>query len=499
MGTPLKPADRFPRRALTVAAAVSLVAAPAFAGAAHAADPVKKAIKISAKQFPIALDRPGTSADKVRIATVAGVKWQVAAVDVPASSAKTPTDVAVSALSVVVTAAPTDAATTEIAGPTSWTLTYTDGAPVTAKADVKATFVDVPGGLKDSVIITKATGVEWTVGAKTYAPEDFGKKTTIALKVGKDAKVEARPLGTNWTDPSDATVAAFTDQVTDTTPVTYKDAVVGAAVSVGDNPLDAAKGYGKGASIETVKVVGIAGLKWRVGADAKAKAVAVKPGETGYLKVDADDIASDGKVKVTPVPDKGYALETTAFVVEPNFTDATGYQIAVVTGNAAKVERGGAASDTVVLAAPRNMTWYFGQKDAKTSKIVYKPQKADKAGNAVYKVKHPKGATTTDVWVKPVANRGFTIAAGGWSTTPYTFDAADQTVAASAVVGSSKVTLTSLEGVDSWTIEDTSGDKTVKTTIKRADLVAAGVTALEVPTKAAAATVVTKYIKGYKG
>ena len=52
MGTPLKPADRFPRRALTVAAAVSLVAAPAFAGAAHAADPVKKAIKIRPLAVP---------------------------------------------------------------------------------------------------------------------------------------------------------------------------------------------------------------------------------------------------------------------------------------------------------------------------------------------------------------------------------------------------------------------------------------------------------------
>lgn len=501
MGTPPKPADRFPRRALTVAAAVSLVAAPAFAGAAHAADPVKKAIKISAKQFPIALDRPATAADMVRLTNVTGIKWTVGTTAQDLGTSKTK-NIPVAG-TVVVKAEVTDTAKSFIAGPAEWTVSFTDTALTVADSDVAVTWVDAPVD-KDSVILPKVPGVKWKLGTAEYAPEDFGKKTELQIKATKGTTVIAELLGATAADGA-TFPKTIANPLTSEATVKYAEAVATAALSVGDNPFDKGKGYGKGASVESVEVVGVAGLKWRIGTGPKAKAVAVKPGVVAYLKVDPADLADDGKVSVTPVPDKGYALTTSPVApVEINFTDGTtppAIEVHEAVGSGVSLpstDRGGAGSDTLVMPAERNMTWWFGQEDAKTKKIVYKAQKAGKDGNATYKVKHAKTATTTDVYVKPVADRGYVIDTAGLTTVKYAFSAAEVAAGKGYAVAANAVTLTPALGIDSWVIEDTVADKIVKTTIKSADLTAAGVTKAVVPTTATSATVTTKYVKGYK-
>lgn len=502
MGTPLKSADRFPRRALSVAAAVSLVAAPAFTGTAHAADPVKKAIKISAKQFPTAFDRPATAADMVRLSNVAGIKWTVDGTVQDLGTSKTKS-VPVTKPDVVVKAEVTDAAKNFIAGPSEWTVTFATTASTVTDSDVAVTWVDGPLS-KDSVILPKVPGVLWKVDAAEYAPEDFGKKTELQVKATTNTTVIAELLGATAADGATFPKTIANPLKSEAT-VTYEDAVAAGALSAGDNPFDKGKGYGKGASIETVKVVGVAGLKWRIGTGPKAKAVAVKPGVVAYLRVDPSDLADDGKVSVTPVPDKGYALTTSpvAAVVVDLKDGANPPPIAVVNAvgsgsTTPSTDRGGAGSDTLVMRAERNMTWWFGQEDAKTKKIVYKAQKAGKDGNATYKVKHVKGATATDVYVKPVADRGYVIDSTGLTVPKYSFAAADVSAGKGFAVTTNAVTLTPTLGIDSWVIEDTVAGKIVKTTIKRADLVAAGTTKAVVPTTAAAATVTTKYVKGYK-
>lgn len=501
MGTPTPLSAPTTRRALTIAAAVSLVAAPLLAASpAQAATATKKTIKVNAKQFPTALDRPGTSADLVRLSNVAGVKWTVDAVAQDLGATKTK-DIPVTKTAVVVKAEVADTGTMVWSGPSEWTVSFTSEALSIAASDVNVTWVDAPAD-KDSVIIRKLDGIKWTVGSAEYTPESFGKKTELAIKATSATVVKADLLGATEAKADAADPAAFpkefTTGLTSAAQVTLADGTVTGAVKVGDNPFDRTKGLGKTASYETVKVTGVAGLKWKVGTDAKAKAYAVKPGVVAYLRVDPDDIHDTTKaVIVTPVADKGYVLATPTIKAEPAFTEAAALEIPVADG--VDTDRGGVGSDTLVMPAERNMTWWFGQKD-KNNKIVYKAQKVGKDGNATYKVKHTKGATSTDVWVKPVPDRGYVIDATDLAalTPKYNFKTVDDPAGKGWAVGTGTVTLTATDGIDSWTIEDTVATKVVKTTVKRTDLLAAGVTKVVVPTTVTAPVVTAKYAKGYK-
>lgn len=477
-----------PRRILTVAAVVALaVPLGAATTTAHAAV-AKKALKISAKQFPAAWDRPGTTKDVVHVTAVPGVTWKVGGnvVDFGANKVKD-----VDAIDgIVVTAEATSADLAAVVGPNSWTLKFTDTALTLEASDATVTWVDAPGD-KDSVIVPKKAGITWSIGTTTITPESFGKKTELAFKATTSTAVTADLLGATAATGSTFPVPV-TNTLTSDSPTKITDATVGAALEVGDNPFDAGKGYGKGASIETVKVTGVAGLKWKIGDDAKTRAV--KPGVVAYLPVDPADIADNGDLVVTPVPDKGYVLATSGYKETLKFSETSVPVVTAPASSVVKNDRGGATADTLVLKGARNMTWWFGQYDAKTKRYIYKAVKVAKDGNATYKVKHAKGATKTVVKVKAVADRGYVVTG---TVVDQEFSAEEVPVDKGSQIGDKVVTLTETPGVDSWTVEDTVADSTVKTTVKRSDLVAAGVTSLSLSTKSTLPVVTPKYGKGY--
>lgn len=479
------------RRAVTLASAVCLIAAPVWAQPASAATTVKdKVVKIAPKQFPRLLDRPGTGQDVLRFTLVPGAQWALDGKSVDFKGVKT-IDMPVTDAAVVTITPDTATATTKyvLSGPTSWSYTPTDVAKEYTAADISAalTWIDLAGTKSDAVVLTKLDGITWEVAGVKYDDAKFGAKTALTVKLKENETVTPKAVGATLAEGAEVAQS----HVTKSNPIEYTADQLGAAVAVGDNPFDATKGVGKAASVETVKITGLAGISWKVAGSTKG--VSVKPGVVAYLPVSAADVDDNPVISVTPVAASGYTVpkvDEKATPVSVDFTDKATAPVVTV-AKATANDNSGTVADTLSLPVARGMTWYAGQKDAK-GKMTYTALKADKTGNAVYKVKFAKDSKEATVSYRAVPDRGYTVSDVVVKSQVFK---ADETVVTAPAVTNKAVTLTTAQpGVASWDITVTSGEKDVKTSYKPAELAAAGVKTIVVP----ATTIDIKVAKGYK-
>lgn len=481
-----------------MAATAALLAVPLIAMSSHAASaadpkpPKPKVVKIAAKAFPQLLDRPGTSADVLKLTQVAGAVWSVGGTAVTFKDKEKTTTVPVTgSVTVTVAAAtPTDKNTFTLSGPTSLSYEPTNEARSFTAAQLSSllTWVDLPGSKGDAVTLPKTSGVSWKIGEVTYDEAKFGKKTSLVVKLKGGEKVLPVLVGATLSGGGQPAEIAG---VSSTETITHTAAQLAAAAVVGDNPFDRSKGFGKDASVETVKITGLPGVQWMIGSSEKA--VTVKPDVVAYVKVDPSDLDASTTLQVTPVPAAGVTVPKTGDKVNPVLLDfADGDEAQELATPAAVVnDVSGTVADTLVLPGRRGITWYAAQPDAK-GKLTYKALKVGKDGNAVYKVKHSKDGKPATVKYRAVADRGFLVDDGAVKTVTYT--GAEASVAAPALA-SDAVTLTAAApGVASWTVSATVGGKSVKSTYKPADLTAAGAVSISVP----ATAVELKVAKGYK-
>lgn len=503
-----------PRRTLAALAAFTVTATSLMAAGTTAATaattPKPKTVSLKAAQYPRLLDRPGTSMDVIRLLNIPGVSWAVNGQAVDMATGDEYKDVAVTGGATVTAdlAQNNDLSIWSMATgtPTEWVFpapTNIDGDPIDA-ANLKVTWNDVPGS-RDFVSLPKTTGIVWTVttGAKTTVLDSssFARADVINVPVTLSSTVVATKDAGYTVD----NIPTFdpVGKITDTPTVTISAAALDAAVETGEDPLDAHKGYGPGAAYETVRVTGIEGVKWKIGNN---KPVAVKG--VAYLKVDPDDLHA-GEVTVTAErASSKYVLES--FSKKVAFRDVPGAaQVLVDDTMVSHKDLAGTRSDTVSLKAKPGMTWWVGQdvkqKDG-SSRTTYKAVKAAKNGIATYKPKFDKGADTAKIYLRPVANRGYTVdnqlTSAGQS---FDLNSASKNIelANQGPASGTKVTYAPAEGITSWTTKYTitAGTKTSSKTltVKPTDITAAGATSMAIDFKpATAVSTVTKIAKDYK-
>ena len=511
-------------RTFAAIAALSLAGA-AFAAPAHALP--SKVVTLKPTQHPQLIDNAGNANDVIRVFNVQGLTWTVDGgepINFGGAGAKdVPVTTAVDVVAAVVESDPL-ATYTLAGGPTTWKMAAPTNSAITKTAADKVvpSWFDAPGTKSDSVTLPKIPGVTWTVtdgtAVKNYTEKDFGTKTSLTVKLPKGTEV------VDYTFDSDlieGTPVKPTKGTTTADTITYAQDAVTDSLAVGANPLDKWKGFGKGAAVETVRVSGLAGVKYQVGTN---KAVAVKGIKD--LPVDPSDLDANGEVDVVITPaSASYKLAAgEKQTVTMDFTDGDESEVTLAPESAdtavVATDLGGAPSDTLVMPAISHMTWWVGQKNAKTGKIDYRAQKVGKDGNVTYKVKHTKpakGATgalpKANVFVKPVADRGYVLNTTGWTPPAAGWEFSQENVIVAAdklgVPGTNNVTLTLDPGVTQWTIAETTKkadvkDKVKRTTYKAADLKKLGATAIIVPTKVAGAdetvsvTVTPKFAKFYQ-
>ncbi|NYD99810.1 hypothetical protein BJY21_000995 [Kineosphaera limosa] len=476
---------------------LSAAADPAPAPAPKAAK--TKVVKISGKQFPKLLDRPGSASDVIVLTKLAGADWFVGSATEAVKfegSAKTASVSVSAATTINAKAAPdTEANKFVLNGPSSFTYTPTDTPISYTDDELKGflTFIDLPGTKGDSVVLTKADGVHWKIGEVVYDEAKFGKKGTVTAKLPGGEKVFPVAAGATLAASSPAVTNGIAG-VSSAETITYTAQQLAAAVQVGDNPLDATKGMGKGASVETVQITGLPGLGWTVGSSPKA--VKVKPGVTVHVPVPAGDLDTTTSLAVAPQPASGVTVPTTGTPAAPtpvslNFADPTTATPIAVGDRVADTDRSGTTNDTLVLPTARGMSWFAGQRDAK-NKLAYKQLKAGKDGNAVYKVKHSKDGKPVTVSFRAVPDRGYLVSNAAVQTA--TFTVAETTVAAPALTSGTVTLSATADGIGAWNLSRTLNGKSVKVSYKPADLTAAGATSIVVPTE----SVDVKILKGYK-
>ncbi|WP_312717823.1 hypothetical protein [Mobilicoccus sp.] len=495
--------------------ATTIAAVAAFAllapTTAHAATPTvpTKGIKVSLSQYPQLIDRPGTTHDVIRFTKVPNANWSITSAD------GTPTPVAFSGASTTTTVPVTTARTVTIApveatatatyviapgSPSAWAMaTPTNGPAVTVAAVTTfVTWNDLPGD-KDTVTLRRHDAIVWSVAlpgktAVEYDAERFGKKTELTFPAKSTITARAQD-GYTVTTTTIGTPTVTADPTT-----TVKKTAIEAAATVGDNPYDATKGYGKGASVETVKIVGLNGVSWKIGGSTKP--LKVKAGQTVYVPVDPDDIKDD-KVEVTPSAERGYALAGDAPAsLELDFADPdTVTPIRLTNAMVTKTDAPGAPYDTVRIAAERNVTWWMGQKDKK-GKVKYTAMKPGRDGTILFKPRYDKDSFATSVFLKPIANRGYLINASGL-TTELTFAVGTQPLTKASVftTTTSSATLSAVPGVDAWSVKYSGkvGEKATNAsaTVKAADLTNRGIASVTFTGATATPTVTPKLTKGY--
>ena len=487
-------AARTVRWATGLAAALA-VAMGASAGTAIADDPAPKTpaapkpkvVKIGAKAIPQLLDRPGTSADVLRFTQIPGAEWSVGSTKVTFKAKEKNAFVSVTGATTV-TVAPAAATTKNtfvLSGPTSFSYEPTDTAVSYTSQQIKdlLTWIDLPGSKGDSVILPKAAGLAWKIGGVTYDETKFAKKDALTLKLKPGEKVLPVLVGATGATPTELT------GVTDAASITYTAAQLATAAQVGDNPSDVTKGFGKGASVETVKITGLAGVQWLVGS--AAKVTSVKPGTVAYRPVSADDLDKSATISVTPVPAAGIKVPMTGEKATPLSLDFTDGGSQIETPAVEVRDTSGTVADTLVLPGRRGMTWFVGQADAKGA-TRYKALKVGKDGTSIYKVKHPKGGKPAIVLYRAVPDRGYTVSAAAVKTA--TFESTETTVSTPAITSGAVTLLAADAGAASWAVTNTIEGKSVKSTFKPADLIAAGAVSISVP----ATGIELKAAKGYK-
>lgn len=457
-----------------------------------------KVVKVGAKSFPKLLDRPGKDNDVIVLTKLAGADWFVGAAtdavkfDGTAKTASVPVSAATTVK--VQAAASTLTNSFQINGPSEFAFSPTDSSVTYTDAQLTQllTFIDMPGTKGDSVTLTKVNGVHWKIGEVVYDEAKFGTKSTLVVKLGAGAKVYPVSVGATLSGSAATNgISGTTDSLT----ITYSAVNLAAAAVVGDNPFDATKGVGKGASIETVKITGLPGIQWKVGSSPKA--VSVKPGAVLYVPVPAADL--DGlatEVPVTPIAATNFIVPTSGTPAAPTpvqvqFKDADRAKELIVGPRQVETDRSGTVNDTLVLPTQRGMSWFAGQKDAK-GKLTYKQLKAGKDGTAVYKVKHGKDGKDVVVYYRAVADRGYLVNDAAVQTAP--FGATEKPVPAPTFTAGA-VTLKPADGIASWDVVKTVNGKVAKTSYKPSDITAAGADSITVPADAAPDF---KVIKGYK-
>lgn len=493
------------RTARTIAATVALgltgvgLAVPATAATAP------KALAIKASQYPRLIDRPGSDNDSIQFTNVPGIDWKLNGTSVAFTGGKSVADSPVTAASTVtfaaVTGDPKYTFTVPAGLPSQWTFPAPSStpAPPVDVSTISATWNDVPGK-RDSVTLTNVKGVVWTVTTgsttATYDSASFGTKTdrVVPAVPGSTAVTVAPDAGYTLSETAPTFTNTLTEADTVILPATLDD-----RVSVGDNPADAHKGYGPGAAYETVKIEGLPGVVWKIGSSTKK--VTVKG--TAYLRVDPDDLVAN-KVKVEALALKGYQLPDGYAPKDVDFTDGAMAAKVVKNEDIKESDLAGTAKDTLKLTSDRSFTWWVGQpvkqRDG-SEKIVYKAVKADKTGVATYKPRFTKGEATAKVFVKPVANRGFTVGTSELTKTEYAFtsDARDIARVNQGVVSGTTATFTPAEGVVSWSAKysTTSGTRTSNKTlaIKATDITNTGATSMTVDFGTGATPVVTTKIE----
>lgn len=493
--------------------ATTIAAVAAFAllapTTAHAATPTvpTKGIKVSLSQYPQLIERPGTANDVIRFTKVPNANWSITSAD------GTPTPVTFSGASTTTTVPVTTARTVRIApveatatatyviapgSPSAWAMATPTNGPAVTVADVNTfvTWNDLPGD-KDTVTLRRHEAIVWSVAlpgktAVEYDAERFGKKAELTFPAKSTITARAQDGYTVTT----TTIGAPT--VTPGEKTTVTKAAVEAAATVGDNPYDATKGYGKGASVETVKIVGLNGVSWKIGGSTKT--LKVKAGQTVYMPVDPDDLSATHELTVTPLAEKGYAL-TSQTALTLNFADSTAAP--AITVNDTKVTKNdepGTVNDTIRITADRGVTWWAGQKDKK-GKVVYKATKPGRDGAVVIKPKYDKGSESTTVYLKPVAERGYVLTGTVTSGVSFSVGTRSLSPAVLLTTTTSTATLTAIEGVDSWSVKYTGkvGEKDTQgsATVKAADLMSRGIASVTFTGATATPTVTPKLTKGY--
>lgn len=509
-----QPTHRHLARTLAGAAAFAVAATGAVAAAPTAsAATVAKTVALKAAHYPRLVDRPGADDDVIRFTYVPGAAWKLDGAPVQFDSGKSTEDVEVTAASAATLEPVTgDALYTwnvKLGTPSTWNFPKPTEveAPKIDPTSVTAIWNDVPG-TKDKVVLKKVDGVVWTVKTgtteTTYDAGKFGKKTELTVPVTKDTTLTvAADLGYSF----DGTAPTFTNPVTDTATVAVKDEVLKAAADVGDNPHDSIKGYGPGAALESVKVTGVSGVKWKVGSK---KAVAVKG--IAYLPVDPDDITEAGTVDVTVEATKGYTVPA-GYKETLDFKDGEDIvSIPVVDGDVKLADLGGTSKDLLTLKTDNRMVWWVGQevkqKDG-SSKVVYKALKPGKKTAVTYKPRFTKGETTAKVYLKPVPNRGYTVDTESFNmtTVDFTSDTTIVPLVNQGVLDGTKVTYAPHAGVTSWATKyvvkattPTRKDSNKSLTVKPADIEALGAESMVIDFGAdSAPTVTPKYVKDHTG
>lgn len=482
-------------------------AAPAVAATTT---PKPKPVSLKAAQYPRLIDNPGKGNDAIRITYVQGLNWQIDGKSVTGFEGRTFKDEKVTAGSqVTVQAADGDVVPWELAvgTPRAWEFPApkTEEAPAIDASSAVAVWNDLPGDKKDSVTLTNVEGVTWTVTTgevvRTVDTDAFRGKSTLVLPATPDTVVTPAPAAGYEFDPN-TSPGVGANTITTTPEIVLTAEFLDATIETGENPLDATKGYGPGAAVETVKVTGIPGVKYAVGT---RKAVAVNG--VAYLPVDPDDLeAGNGTVEVKVASGKGYSVPAD-YVKKVTFIDGEKAPAAVVSNDDIQLaDRGGITNDTLTIKPSQGMTWWVGQAD-KTGKIKYVAQKPGKGGVITYKAKHASRPTDTTekatVHVKAVANRGWTVDATNLTTKTYEFTRDSTTIPAdNAAAGNSEVTLKPYEGVGSWTVKYTStvGTKTTSKvlTVKPLDVANTGASSMTIAfPEGTEVTAATKTLKDY--
>ena len=498
----------------TLAALVALglagVGAASPAGAATTT-PKPKIVTLKASQYPRLIDNPGTMNDKIRFSNVLGLHWKIDGTSVTGFEGKSFVDTDVtSGVDVTVEAAEGDTTAWQLAPgtPTAWEFPApsTEEAPAIDAGTAVAVWNDLPGDKKDSVTLTYVNGVTWSVTTgsttRTIESDAFRGKPTLVVPATTETTVGAAPADGYTFDPK-TTPGIGVNTLTTTPEVALTSDVLDASIEAGENPLDATKGYGPGAAVETVKVTGIPGLKYAVGS---RKAVAVNG--VAYLPVDPDDLeAGNGTVEVKVVAGKGYSVPTD-YAKEVSFVDGATAPTAVVSDtDITPSDKGGVSADTLTIKPSQGMTWWVGQAD-KTGKVKFVAQKPGKGGVITYKVKHA-GRTTepgekATVHVKAVANRGWLVDSENLKTTSYEFTRDSTTIPTDhAAASDSAVTFKPHAGITAWTVKYTMplGTKTAtkSLTVRALDIANTDATSMTIafPAGTTGVTATPKLAKDY--
>ncbi|GAB48103.1 hypothetical protein [Mobilicoccus pelagius] len=460
--------------------------------------PKPKTVTIKPTQYPRLIDNPGANKDVIRFTNVPGASWSLDGVTVQFDAGRSTADRKVTVKSqatLVATTGDTTPYTLAPGTPGAWNFpgpTADEAAPVDGTT-VVVTWNDLPGDKRDTVTLTKVSGVTYTVDTdgdtattndiRVLDADAFGTKAALTVPATSETTVTPSLAEGYKADPLKLLPGTFTSTVTASAEVALTKATLDALISVGENPLDATKGYGPGSAVETVKVLGVPGVKFKVGS---RKAVAVNG--VGYLPVDPDDIPA-GKVTVTVQAGKGYTAPAD-YSKSLDFTDGTTAPTAVVTDADVKAQdKGGISADNLTIKASQGMTWWVGQAD-KTGKIKFAAQKPGKNGVITYKAKHASKPTTPDekatVHVKAVANRGWLVDTTNLKTTEYEFKRDATVIAAdNRVVSGTDVTFHPYEGISAWNVTYTTkvGTKTAakRLAVKPIDITNTGATTMTIP------------------